>query len=247
MIKNCLYCKRSFKSKYSAQRFCCETCANRFNLNGLKKVKLPQESNKLAEFVGIMLGDGNVTKYQARITLNTTADNEYISYVVSLMTKLFPGIEIFARNRVSEGYTTVGLTSRVIVDFLKRMGIISWKPVIPKWIYKNNTYITACIRGLIDTEGCISFKVYKGLKKTSVYRQLTFTSGNKVLLEFVRDGFNRLGFRCTQSLIKNIYLSNDGEVDKYRNEIGFSNPKLEYRSLVRDFNNYSKWRGAREV
>ena len=243
----CDFCKKEFRKREQKYKFCSLKCANNFNLNGLKKVVPPKKSTDLAEFVGIMLGDGELTRYQVKVSLNTLVDKEYIYYVSILMKRLFPGLEIKIRLRENEGCTTIGMNSRIVADFLKQMGITSWKPIIPIWILEQNKYIAACIRGLIDTEGCIGFKVYNGRNKNNIYRQLAFTSRNPVLLTFIRDGLSGLGLKCTQSLIKNIYLSNDKQIDQYRNLIGFHNPKLEQRSLIRDYLLYKSWRGARAV
>jgi len=54
-----------------------------------KKIHDPRHSLQLAEFIGIMLGDGGVTNYQLNITLNSETDKEYIVYVKSLLERLF--------------------------------------------------------------------------------------------------------------------------------------------------------------
>lgn len=246
-MKICLFCGRTFKSSYQSQKFCSEICANRFNLNGLKQILLPEKGEELTEFIGIMLGDGDLSKYQIKVTLNTKVDKEYITFIDSLIKRLFVRIIPFKIIRTTENCTVVGFSSRIAVDFLKEMGMQSWKPVVPVWIFEKKKYLASCIRGLIDTEGSIGFKIYKGKRQISVYRQLTFTSKNSILLRFVRDGLNHLGFKCTQSLIKNIYLSNDKDIDRYRSMIGFHNQKLEKRSLLRNYSDYNHWRGAGAV
>ena len=53
------------------------------------KFNKPKQSKNLAEFIGIVLGDGGLTRSQLFITLNSEADKIYISYVVKLIFKLF--------------------------------------------------------------------------------------------------------------------------------------------------------------
>ena len=55
----------------------------------IKTFKKPGHSNKLAEFVGIMLGDGGITDLHIAITLNRVADSYYIVYVQNLCNSLF--------------------------------------------------------------------------------------------------------------------------------------------------------------
>ncbi|MBU0999744.1 hypothetical protein KKG24_05645, partial [Patescibacteria group bacterium] len=55
----------------------------------IKTFNKPKASVKLAEFIGIMLGDGHVDKSQISITLNSIADANYIHFVVKLCKGLF--------------------------------------------------------------------------------------------------------------------------------------------------------------
>jgi len=176
--------------------------ANRFNRNGLKKVDLPNKSEELAELVGIILGDGDLNRYQLRITLNSIVDKEYLVEVENLLKRLFGDIKVFKIKRRGEGCTVVGVSSVEIVNFLKGMSVASRKPKVPGWIFLKREY------------------------------------GNNILLTFVRDVFNKLGYSSTQSLIKNLYLSNDREIDKYRKLVGFRNQKLERKSLIRNYSDY---------
>lgn len=244
VMQNCPFCYHAFKRKYPTQRFCSENCANKYNRNGLKQITLPAKSEDLAEFIGILLGDGDLTQYQVTVTLNTDADKDYIPYVFSLIRKVFPQLTPTINDRKTECCTKIRFSSRIAVDFFKDMGVRSGKPLVPKWIYGKQTYLLACLRGLIDTEGSIGFKIYQSNTTQNVYRQLIFTNRNPVLLTFATDVLNLLGFHCTQSKIKNIYISNDFDIDRYRSIIGFHNPKLEQRSLLRDYASYINWRGA---
>ncbi len=55
-----------------------------------KKILLPKHSIHLAEFFGIMLGDGGINNpWQATITLNATKDREYSRYIKELIKFLF--------------------------------------------------------------------------------------------------------------------------------------------------------------
>ena len=53
-----------------------------------KKVVLPKYSSELAEFFGIMLGDGHLSDYQVTVTLGTK-EMAYAEYIVTLMAALF--------------------------------------------------------------------------------------------------------------------------------------------------------------
>lgn len=240
MEKKCLYCRDSFKAKYLKQKFCSEKCANRFNLNNLNKVILPEQSVDLAEFIGIFLGDGSLGKHYIGIYLNSVSDRLYISYVKKLCTQLFKGATVTCNKKKNENCTRVQISSVIVARFLTGMRL---KPkAIPSWIYNSESYIKACIRGLFDTEGSISFKIYKAKKKISVYKQLNFRNANLDLIKFVRDNLKLFGFKPTMSLKRSLYLSTHESIELFRQLIGFSNSKLSERSLVRDWDDYKRWR-----
>ena len=54
-----------------------------------KDIRKPKPSIELAEFIGIMLGDGGMSNYQINVTFNTKTDNEYGIYIRSLIKRLF--------------------------------------------------------------------------------------------------------------------------------------------------------------
>ena len=237
----CGFCKKEFRKREKKYKYCSLICSSRANLNGLNKVQLPGNSWELAEFIGICLGDGYTSKYQTGITLNTIADKEYIPYVLRLAKDLFPGASTSLVYRKGENAVDIRINSRIVVDFLREMGIISYAKRVPNWIVENQGYTNACIRGLIDTEGCISFKQYIGRENTSIYKQLIFRNANKMLMQFVRDNLLLLGLKPTMSLRRSLYLSNDQSIMIYCDFIGFSNPKLIYRSLIKTPEDYEAY------
>lgn len=241
----CCNCKKTFRKRERKYKFCSISCSNRFNLNNKHVVKLPRQSKKLAEFIGICLGDGYSSIYQTEITLNAIADKEYIPYVVSLSHTLFLGATISYKKKVSENAVHVLINSKDGSDFLRKMGNIPNNKFIPSWIYKRPSYIKACIRGLFDTEGSISFKVYKGKVKIGLYKQLNFRNTNPILMKFIRDELVALGFTPTRTLKKSLYLSNHESIVRFVKVIGFSNPKLQERSRITTIESYNHWINAK--
>ena len=241
---NCLFCKTKFKKRYVEKKFCSLLCANRYNLNGLNKVTLPKKNADLAEFIGIILGDGHVTKYYAAVTLNTITDKEYIKYVAQLAIKLFQGAPVTIIQHKNQNATRIQISSKMVAQFLKNEGMISYKKIMPHWIIKKNVYKLACLRGLVDTEGSISYKIYQSRKGPRIYKQLNFRNYDLNLMIFVKQTLEQLGLNPTATFKKSLYLSNHDAIDKYRECIGFANDKLLQRSFVVDNNSYQKWRGT---
>lgn len=242
IIGKCLYCKREFRKREQKYKFCSLICANNFNKNGLKDIKLPSKSKFLAEFVGICLGDGCVSKYQIGITLNTIADKNYIPYVINLINYLFPTIKVKLVKKQDMNALDVRINSRIISDFLLNMGIIPNNKKVPDWILTSREYRNYCLRGLFDTEGSISFKTYVSKKGISLYKQLNFRNVNEKLMKFTRDTLKDMGLRPTMTVKKSLYLSTHESIDYFREMVGFGNPKLTERCNIRTIEEYNRWK-----
>lgn len=230
MSKDCLYCRSSFSARRRVQIFCSIICANRFNLNNKSQVSFSKKFTKeLAEFFGVLLGDGGVEKYFVRIYLNRKADKGYSKNLIALVQKLFPEIKITCLDRPKRGTEEVQISSIDLCNYLREVGFDSKSRVIPAWITKNTDFTKAAIRGLFDTEGSIGVKYYQGKKGRNAYKQLTVTNKNKNILSFLEQGLTKFGYRPTKNSEKNIYISNRKDIQRYFFEIGTSNPKLRQK------------------
>lgn len=226
LIGICKYCNKEFRKREQKYKFCSLICSSNYNRNGLKKIKLPRKSKMLAEFVGICLGDGNVSKYQIGITLNTVADKNYIPYVIKLYNSLFPELKVNLVKKKGENAVEVRINSKIVSDFLLNMGIVPNNKKVPNWIHDSSNYKKFCVRGLFDTEGSVSTKNYLSKKGGKTYYQLNFRNYNKRLMKFVRDTLLELKLKPTLSLKNSLYISNSHDLMIFNKEIGFSNPKL---------------------
>ena len=231
----CLNCKREFRKREQKYKFCSLNCSGNFNKNGFKDVALPNQSEALAEFVGICLGDGCVTKYQVCITLNAVADRDYIPYVINLSNKLFPQVSISKVKKGTVKALDIRLNSSKVSKFFYDMGIVPNHKKIPAWINNKLSYRKACTRGLFDTEGSTSRKQYLSRSGLNTYHQLNFRNYDKSLMRFVRDLLLEVGLRPTISLTKSLYISNLKDIDIYLELIGSGNPKIlnAFRSVRR--------------
>lgn len=240
MEKQCRNCKSLFLAQYKAQAFCSVTCANRYNLNNKSKVSFPKKfSRELAEFFGILLGDGGVEKYFVRIYLNRKADKGYPKKVMVLIRKLFPKVKVTCLDREKRGTEEVQISSVDMCNYLRGIGFDSKSRAIPSWIVDDSEFTKAAIRGLFDTEGSIGVKSYRGKKGVCVYRQLTVTNKNKNILQFLEQGLKKLGYRPTKNSEKNIYISNRNDIERYFAEIGTRNPKMK-KKFDEKFQNMSQ-------
>ncbi len=230
MTKNCKFCNRLFLPGYKKQIFCSLKCANRFNLNNKNKINLPLEpTQELAELFSILLGDGSVTRYYTKIYLNPIADAGYSIFVKNLCKLIFPEIVVSRYPMTHRGTEDLQLSSTDVSSFLIKLGFNPKTRAVPQWIKNNNNFTKAAIRGLIDTEGCMGIKYFRGVRGNYFYKQLTFTNRSKNLLTFVETGLRRFGYKPTKptkKFNKNIYVSNAADISRYFKEIGSHNPKL---------------------
>ncbi|HXS14717.1 MAG TPA: LAGLIDADG family homing endonuclease [Candidatus Saccharimonadales bacterium] len=231
IIGNCLYCKKEFRKREQKYKFCSLSCSSNYNKNGLRYVTLPSYNNDLAEFVGICLGDGCVSKYQISITLNSHADKDYIPYVASLIKKLFPEPSLSIVER-KDNATDIKINSSIVANFLRDMGVIPNKKIVPLWVYSSIPFRQACVRGLFDTEGSISFKRYKGKNGIVFYKQLNFRNTDVKFMKLVRDVLFEIGLKPTMTLKRSLYISNQKSLNTFLEKIGFSNPKLIHKSTI---------------
>ncbi len=200
------------------------------NCNLRKKIKTPEESEKLAEFIGLFLGDGGISKEnQATITLNKQKDSEYIDFVCNFIEELFaikPAVYSYKTNS-KKNIKTVAINSRNLIIFLKRKGIVSGNKVakqveVPQWIKKSESFSRSCLRGLIDTDGGVFCRRRKGKIKGV---GIVFTNRSKPLLNFVKKVLKKNEFHPKiSSRNEDILLYRNEEVVRYLNFIGFSNP-----------------------
>ncbi len=198
-----------------------------------KAIMLPQNSKELAEFYGIMLGDGNLTKiqsykigtYEIRIVGDSRYDRFYLeNYVKPLIEKLFT-IKVRISKRKNQNTLVLAANGKKLVEFLESRGFkpgdkIKNQLTIPNWIKRDKKLLKACIRGLYDTDG----SVYQLTNQNSY--QICLVNYNNTLLNEVRNNLLNLGIGVSKiTKGRDILITKKSELRKFLKEIGFSNSK----------------------
>lgn len=185
----------------------------------LKKIKKPELCKKLAEFIGIFLGDGTITRDFIRIFGDKRYDKKYFIYITSLIKYLFN-----LESKITEkdgNLLMITISSRNLCSFLKKEFSINYgdkkrnKTIIPNNILKDKELIKHCIRGLIDTDGCIG--------KSGTNLKLAFTSHNEDLLNQVYLINKKLDVFNDKKYINNLETCSLKKIKRYMNKIGSSN------------------------
>ncbi|MDO8633353.1 MAG: LAGLIDADG family homing endonuclease [bacterium] len=203
-------------------------------------IRRPKFSDRLAEFVGIMLGDGGISKYQLSVTLNAKDEKEYAEFIRLLIKRLFRVPATVSYNTTLYDSTIRLIISRVgLVRYcIQKLGMEAGNKVthqvdIPDWIKRKKEYSMACIRGLIDTDGTVVIHRYRVNGKLYIYKKLSFTSRSRPLWMSVFNILRDAGFKSRLHGGDEVWLDSQENVKRYFRLIGSSNPKhlMRYGSI----------------
>lgn len=200
-------------------------------INVVKPIKKPDFSKKLAEFVGIILGDGSIGKSQISITLHSEDDKEYSKFVVNLIKKLF-NVYVGTCYRKDSKAISYNVSRTELIHFcteelgLKQGNKIKQQVDIPDWIKENKLYSIACVRGLVDTDGCIFTHRYKVNGKFYSYKKLSFKSSSKPMITSVYKILENEGIkpRIAQNNV-DLRLESIKDIRRYFQIFNSHNPK----------------------
>lgn len=202
-----------------------------------KAVHKPKRDAILAEFIGIMMGDGGISTYQIVITLHHIDDAGYTTFVANLIEKLFkvtPSIYHSSKNSVND----IVVSRKELVRYVHELGLpignkIKQRFDIPEWIKRDRRLAIACLRGLIDTDGCIFTHRYRAKGVWYAYKKLSFTSASDPLRRSVHALLQKCGFHPRIS-DKDVRLDRVEDIQRYFSIIGSHNPKhlRRYESTV---------------
>lgn len=213
------------------------------NKSHRKPVRLPEESEMLAEFMGIEFGDGGVTNpWQVVISLNSIADKEYVAHVQGLFYTL-SSIQPAVRNRKNRNCTVVACSSTDVVDFLVKKGIARGNKVkeridIPGWIARDKAFCKAFVRGMMDTDGGLYIHKHVCLGHQYSNLGLCFSSHSLPLLHSVHKILVNSGISARiHSSGNKLYVYKTRDIERYLEVFGTSNPRI--------LNVYQKWRDVR--
>jgi len=190
-------------------------------LNKKQGIIFPNLSDELAEFFGIMLGDGHLSHGQFWIFINNNTDKEYRYYVANLLKSLF-GLEPKCCYRKEQDMKNLFLSSVDLITYLRKKGLYASNKVkdqvdVPLWIFSKDSYKKSFLRGFFDTDGSI-YSLKFGT-------QISFCNRSIPLLESTRKILLSLDYSPSRISSCKVYLTRRSNLYKYINEIGFGNPK----------------------
>lgn len=199
-----------------------------FNLT--KEHAKPFNSKMLAEFMGVLFGDGHLSKYQVLVTTNSITDIEHALYIQSLMKKLF-NLEPSIKSKKGQNAVNILVSSINLVKWLSLKGMPVGNKLtkglsIPNWIKKDQNLQKDFIRGLFDTDGCVYVDRHVINGKKYEHYGWTITSYSVKLRNDILEILKNLRFRPTLSRTqKSVYIRRQADIERFFKEIGTHNPK----------------------
>ncbi|MFA4975450.1 MAG: LAGLIDADG family homing endonuclease [Candidatus Paceibacterota bacterium] len=195
----------------------------------LIKIKIPPKDNLLAEFVGIMLGDGGVNQFYTTVTLSSV-EKQYIIFVSKIINKLFNVVPMVYKHKDAKAVRIV-INRKQMVNFCQEIGLVKGNKIkqqidIPNWIKENQDFSKACVRGLIDTDGCFYNNSYIVNGKKYFYFKVAFISASKPLISSVAEILGDLGIKVViNKHYRDIRIVESQYILKYIQEVGSNNQK----------------------
>jgi len=192
---------------------------------------------KLAEFVGILLGDGSLclkdgkvnTNNRLKITLNTKDDAQYITYVKNLIKELFEIEPVIKQGSYEENTTDIFLFRKKIILFLiNEIGLKlspKWdRAVIPKKFLTNNLELYT-LRGYFDTDGSLVTTNNNGTIYPRLEMKVCPSPMQAQFIDILRKyDFNFGAYQIGKGKVR-IQLNGKSQLNKWVKLVGFSNEK----------------------
>ena len=192
---------------------------------------------ELAEFVGILLGDGSLclkdgkvnTNNRLKITLNTKDDAEYITYVKNLIKELFEIEPKIKQRSYEENTTDIFLFRKEIILFLiNEIGLKlspKWdRAVIPKKFLTNDLELYT-LRGYFDTDGSLVTTNNNGTIYPRLEMKVCPSPMQAQFIDILRKyDFNFGAYNIGKGKVR-IQLNGKSQLNKWIKLVGFSNEK----------------------
>lgn len=202
---------------------------NKTGFKTLKPIIVPKHSARLAELVGILMGDGHVGLYQASVVTNSETDFQHALFIKTLFEDLF-GVEVNLSNQRNRKACIITISSKSVCRFFVDQGIPQGNKItlgihIPSWIQEKSMYRKAFIRGLFDTDGCVYLDTHRHGKKVYKNLGMAFSNQSLPLLSFFKRSLEFFGLHPTQKTKFRVFLRREEDIRRYFDLVGSSNEK----------------------
>ncbi|MBW2981003.1 hypothetical protein KY360_06320 [Candidatus Woesearchaeota archaeon] len=201
-------------------------------------------TKKLAEFIGILLGDGSISlkaqnpnlNNRLKISFNSKDDSEYIFYVKCIIEDLFE-IEPKLKYRKNENTADLFIFKKDLIVFLTRdIGL----KLSPKWNnaeipkrFMSNDLDLLVLRGYFDTDGCLVTTNNNGRIYPRLEMKVSPSPMQKQFVDILRKYNFRLGVYHIGKGKVRIQLNGKEQLRRWINLVGFGN--IKHRNKINRF------------
>ncbi len=156
-----------------------------------REISFPDRNEDLAEFFGILSGDGYMNEYPKRqeyvieISGNKLKDFEYLNNFVSPLIKTLFNIEPKFYKTINQNTIFLRISSKGIFHFLRIAEFLPGRKkeiAPPHWITENKLFFKRFVRGFFDTDGYLCLKNKEGKK----YPVAGLTSKSRTLIQEIK-------------------------------------------------------------
>ncbi|MBU1198974.1 MAG: hypothetical protein KKF46_00685 [Nanoarchaeota archaeon] len=197
------------------------------------KSKLTPE---LAEFIGIMLGDGYLSyprNPRIKISFNSEDDKEYLCFVRELLTKLF-STKIKTEHRKNEKTSNLYIFNIKLLRYLMNdIGLKSspkWNLAeIPEWIFKKKLE-KHVLRGYFDTDGCVVITDNNGTRYPRLEMKICPSPMQKQFISILYNYQFKFGVYDIGKGKVRIQMNGRKQLKKWMSIVGFHNNKHQIKA-----------------
>lgn len=189
---------------------------------------------ELAEEIGLHIGDGTLLLPRNYFALRGYAKDEY-EYYKNHISKLYKNIynfnpKIFVRGSIcgfEKCSKAIFLFKNKIIGLPqgKKSHIVDIPEILKK--SRNEKLIAACIRGILDSDGCIWFS------KNGKYPKIEISSKSRKLIKSIEFYLDKMGFQPNlQYDDTKIILNGELMLDLWMKKIGTNHPKHKLKVAI---------------
>ncbi len=215
-----------------------------------KGLKIPVHiTEDLAYLCGVFAGDGSINyrkskhEYSLKVVGNPKDEKEFYHLIIG--PKFENVFGIFPRMKYHDKATTYGFSvySKTIYNYLVNFiglpsGVKYGSLKIPEIFYEDDKLLIAFVRGVFDTDGCISFK--KRTKQYKDYPTISVASKSSRFIKQIVEVLQKIGFelwvqynykkydsriKAGYTIISTININGKPRLKLWMNKIGFYSPK----------------------
>ncbi len=199
-----------------------------------------KNNEKLAEFLGVLLGDGNLNKSSNCITIvGSLEELDYYNHIVIPLVESLFEVKPKLRFRNDRNAIYIDFNSKQVMNYLsKEIGLVRGNKRyanIPEIIKNNVQLVPHFLRGLFDTDGCLKFS--KQARQNNYYPRIQFCFSDAPFAHEVKDLLEKIGFNLGMwkdtrfNGLMFYQISGNYNLEKWIKIIGSSNPvqKTKYQ------------------